>query len=255
MKKALVTAIAITMCTALCAGVWPQNGLSGKVPAEEQKADASAEYTKIQTAGNKSLAMPVPVGTATQTPEKGGAQEALKTPTVETALLIAESTLESITLALEPVSVPQATPATMADPYHTNVYPENVYSEKYLYDADGSLIGKAVTYPTEFGPDTVWIDGHAYYDVPGFGLVEWSGPNTRIEDYTMYESGVKVGIMGDEDKTPATTSKTTLAEEQPDPAGVVIDQTISTVPSRDSTPPDCNPDTTPPDDPNARNIG
>lgn len=71
----------------------------------------------------------------------------------------------------------------------------------------------------------------------------------------MYESGVKVGIMGDEDKTPATTSKTTLAEEQPDPAGVVIDQTVSTVPSRYSTPPDYNPDTTLPDDPNARNIG
>lgn len=255
MKKALVTAIVITMCAALCVDVWPQNDLSEKVPAETQQTDTSTEYTKFQTAGNKSLAMPVAVGTATQTPEKGEAPEAHKMPTVETALLTAESTLESITPALEPVSVPQATPATMADPYHTDVYPENVYSEKYLYDADGSLIGKAVTYPTEFGPDTVWIKGHAYYDVPGFGLVEWSGPNTRIEDYTMYESGVKVGIMGDEDKTPATTSKTTLAEEQPDPASVVIDQTVSTVPSRDSTPPDCNPDTTLPDDPNARNIG
>lgn len=71
----------------------------------------------------------------------------------------------------------------------------------------------------------------------------------------MYESGVKVGILGNEDKTPAVTSTTTPAEEQPDPAGEDIDQTVSTVPNRDSTPPDYNPETTPPDDPNARNIG
>ncbi|MEG2013141.1 MAG: hypothetical protein RR063_08050 [Anaerovoracaceae bacterium] len=77
-----------------------------------------------------------------------------------------------------------------ADPYRTDVYPNKVYSEELLYDETGNLIGKTVTIPTAFGPDTVWIDGHAYYDVPGFGLVEWSGPGQQGEAYNMCESGI-----------------------------------------------------------------
>lgn len=230
MKKIIVAAVIVADCAGLCAGVWPLSSADEKVPTETAKIAVSAELPAISR---------VPKALAIEIMATVPAVSAEKEETKVTAASAGE----------------EATASAGSDPYHTDVYPENVYSEKYLYDADGSLIGKAITYPTEFGSDTVWIDGHAYYDVPGFGLVEWSGPNTRIEDYTMYESGVKVGIMGDEDKAPATTSKTTLVEEQPDPAGVVIDQTVSTVPSRDSTPPDCNPDTTPPDDPNARNIG
>lgn len=59
------------------------------------------------------------------------------------------------------------------DPYHTDVYPENVYSEELFYDADGNLIGKTITLSTESGANTIWIDGRAYYDILGFGLVEW----------------------------------------------------------------------------------
>ena len=137
-------------------------------------------------------------------------------------------------------------PSTAADPYHTDIYPNNVYSEELIYDADGNLIGKTTTYPTAFGPDTIWIDGHAYYDVPGFGLIEWGGPNQRTEDYTMYENGNKVGIMGGEDYAPAQP------EESSEPIGEVVDQTVNTAPECSNTPPDHKPDTKPPDDPNAR---
>ena len=50
-------------------------------------------------------------------------------------------------------------------------------------------------YRTDIYPDTVWVDGRAHYNVPGFGLIEWSGPSTVVVDYTMYASGNKVGIM------------------------------------------------------------
>ena len=76
------------------------------------------------------------------------------------------------TATKEPTSAPETSSTkssrSSADPYHTDVYPENVYSEEYLYDADGNLIGKNTTIPTAFGPDTVWIEGRVYYDVPGF---------------------------------------------------------------------------------------
>lgn len=129
-----------------------------------------------------------------------------------------------------------------ADPYRTDVYPENVYSEELIYDAHGNLIGRTTTIHTAFGPDTIWIDGHAYYDVTGFGLVEWSGPGQRTEDYTMYESGVKIGSMGGKDE-PSTPSPSPAL---PEPTGEVIDQTINARPEKNSTPPDYKPETAPP---------
>lgn len=140
------------------------------------------------------------------------------------------------------------------DPYRTNVYPENIYSEKLLYNADGELIGKTITYPTAFGPDAIWIDGCAYYDIPGFGLIEWSGPSSVTEDYTMYENGNKVGIMGGDAENAATAAPSKQLDEQQNPTGAVIDQTINAVPERSDTPPNYKPDTTPPDDPDARIV-
>lgn len=134
-----------------------------------------------------------------------------------------------------------------ADPYHTDVYPNNVYSEEFLYAGDGYLFGKTVTIPTEFGPDTIWIDGRAYYDVPDFGLVEWSGPGQRTEAYDMYENGNKVGIMGGDEDAKAKASPPSELDDWPEPTGEVIDQTINEIPEKNSTPPDYKPDTTPPE--------
>lgn len=58
----------------------------------------------------------------------------------------------------------------------------------------------------------------------------------------MYESGVKVGIMGNEDEAPARTAAAVQPETCPEPTGEVIDQTINEVPERNSTPPDDKPD-------------
>lgn len=151
---------------------------------------------------------------------------------------------------------PPAPPAsaTTADPYHTDVYPNNVYSEELIYNGDGEFIGKTITIPTDFGSDAIWIDDRAYYNVPGFGLIEWGGPSQRTEDYTMYESGVKAGIMGGEDEAPARTATHSQPQDWPEPVGEVIDQTLRDAPTRSSMPPDYKPDTTPLDNPNARTM-
>lgn len=252
MKKLIKTAVIITACVGLCVGVWPRNDASMEVPAEPAKSAMSA---KLPTVAAPACAMPVEGASLQATISTEEESRVTTTTTVSNtaeASPAAEETLQS-------AATPKSTPATAAttssdDPYHTDVYPENVYSEKLLYNADGELIGKTITYPTAFGSDAIWIDGRAYYDIPGFGLIEWSGPSSVTEDYTMYENGNKVGIMGGEAENAATAAPKKQPDEQPKPTGEVIDQTINAVPEKNSAPPSCKPSATPPDDPDARTV-
>ena len=177
------------------------------------------------------------------------------TTTVSNTAEASPAAEETIQSAARPKATPATAATTSSDaPYRTDVYPENVYSEKLLYNADGELIGKTITYPTAFGPDTIWIDGRAYYDIPGFGLIEWSGPSSVTEDYTMYENGNKVGIMGGEAENVATAAPKKQPDEQPEPTRAAINQTVNVVPERNDTPPNYKPSATPPDDPDARTV-
>ena len=243
MKKILTTAIMITACAALCAAVWPRNDAGGKVPADAESADVGTYAKKLPQSMQREI-----YASSDDTPVMQAAE--LRAP--ETVEKTAEKE-EAMAAPLAVIPAPQNSAPAYAAPYHTDVYPNNVYSEDLIYDTDGNLIGKTYTIPTEFGPDAIWIDGHAFYDVPGFGLIEWSGPGQRTEDYTMYESGVKVGIMGGEDEAPLHSAPAAQTEP-PEPAGEVIEQTVNVRPERNSTPPDYKPDTTPPNDPNARSA-
>jgi len=248
MKRIVAVVVMIAACGALCALVWPQSSTGEKVSAEVVSSAISAEEVGAK-ASSEPTADTLELPTE-PTAEKGKQFDGDSPAATSDAMSVpkpAPKLTESPTLA-----IPATTTAYGADQYHTDVYPENVYSEEYLYDSEGNLTGKKTTYPTTFGPDTIWIDGHAYYDVPGFGLIEWSGPNQRTEDYTMYENGNKVGIMGGEDEAPARTSTQPKLEDRQEPTGEVIDQSINGVPEKSGTPPDYKPDTTPPDDPNAR---
>ena len=238
MKRIVAVVVILAACGALYALVWPQRSAGEKVSAEVVSSAISAEEV-----GTKAPSEPT--------------ADMLELPTEPTAEKEKQLDGDAPTPAPKSRQAPTlatsiTTVADNGDPYHTDVYPENVYSEEYLYDSEGNLIGKKTTYPTTFGPDTIWIDGHAYYDVPGFGLIEWSGPNQRTEDYTMYENGNKVGIMGGEDETPTHISTPAQPDDCQEPTGEVIDQSINGVPEKSGTPPDYKPDTTPPDDPNAR---
>ena len=222
----------IAACTALCALVWPQTDAGKEVPAEV--AVSAMPVVGAESTPPSETAYAVPEAEPVILTEKETQFEA------DTSA-ITQDAAPAPDLAPKP-AIPATTAADNSDPYHTNIYPNNVYSEEYLYDAEGNLIGKTTTIPTAFGPDAIGINGRANYDVPGFGLVEWSGPGQCTEAYNMYESGVKVGIMGDEDEVSARSAAAFQPETCPEPTGEVIDQTINEVPERNSTPPDDKPD-------------
>lgn len=260
MKMKTRSVLAITACTVLCALVWAWVPTGGEVTEQMPNAAVSAETAAAESVPEITLSSDdEPVRIAIQSepnegPENLTAEEEVAAMTItETEPFPAAAVEPSVIVSSqELIPAPEPQTATVSsDPYHTDVYPDNVCSEKLLYDADGNLIGKTITYPCAFGADTIWIDGHAYYDLPGFGLIEWSGPSQRTEDYTMYESGVKVGIMGGGSEA---LPRSTPSQELPELTGEVIDQTISTRPEKNSTPPDCKPDSTPPDDLNARIV-
>jgi hypothetical protein len=252
MKMKTRSVLAIEACVALCALVWAWVPTGGEVTEQMPNAAVSAETAIAESAPETTLSSDDEPVRITMQSEPNKDPEDLAAAEEATAMTITET--EPIPAAaveppgivssqeLVPAPEPQTTTVS-SDPYHTDIYPNNVYSEKLLYDADGNLIGKTITYPCAFGSDTIWIDGHAYYDMPGFGLIEWSGPSQVTENYTMFESGVKVGSMGEEDAS--SYSAAAPASELPEPIGEVIDQTISARPERNSIPPDYKPDTMP----------
>lgn len=252
MEKLIKIAVIITACVGLCGGVWPRNGTGKEVPAVPVKSAASAEFSVVSAPRNALPIEDAPLEAAVSTEKEK--MEVTTTPTVSDTADASPAEKGTSKSSAAQEAMPAAVATSSDDPYHTDIYPENVYSEKLLYNADGELIGKTYTIPTVFGPDTIWIDGRAYYDIPGFGLVEWSGPGERTEDYTMYENGNKVGIMGGEAEAAAAKSPSGQPEKQPEPTGKVIDQTINAVPDKNSTPPNYKPDITPPDGPDARII-
>lgn len=237
MEKMLIGAVTIAACVALCAAVWPQTGAVEEVRHEANVSVTAATVTELVEPHEE----PAVITSVESMEPSAGKEDTVAAP----------ENVDAPAAEL-PTAPAQTAPSTAVDPYHTDIYPNNVYSEELIYDVDGNLIGKTTTIPTEFGLDTIWIDGRAYYDVPGFGLIEWSGPGSVTEDYTMYENGNKVGIMGGEDETPAHISTPVQPDDQQEPTSEAIDQSINGVPEKSGTPPDYKPDTTPPDDPNAR---
>ena len=173
MKKLLTAAILLATCASLCAAVWSRNGEAETISSDTvMSTTAPTETPEPQTvclAQNSEL-------TETAEEEKAPAILASATPVYipeETPMPEAEPVVSAAELpATTQTSASQTPPSNSTDPYHTDIYPENIYSEELIYDTEGNLIGKTTTYPTAFGPDTVWIDGKAYGNVPDFGLVE-----------------------------------------------------------------------------------
>ncbi len=80
-----------------------------------------------------------------------------------------------------------------------------------------------------------YIDGVLHLWVPGFGYVPHSGDNIVTYADDMYESGVKIGIMGG-DECPSGAPSTPSAE-QPEPTGDVIYAPLQPPVTKGSTPP------------------
>lgn len=84
-----------------------------------------------------------------------------------------------------------------------------------------------------------YIDGVLHVWVPGFGYVPHSGDNVVTYAVDMYESGVKIGIMGGDDSAPRET--TAPPAEQPEATGDVIYIELQPPVAKDSTPPPYKP--------------
>lgn len=80
-----------------------------------------------------------------------------------------------------------------------------------------------------------YIDGVLHIWVPGFGYVPHSGDNIVTYAEDMYESGIKIGIMGDD--APPSRAATTPPAEQPEITGDVIYTPLQPPVTKDSTPP------------------
>ena len=155
MKKMLIGAVTIATCVALCATVWPQTGAGEEARQEAHVSATAAAVAELVEPPEEPVVttMVESIEPSAEKEDAAAAAENTDTPAVE--------------LAAAPA---QSAPSTAADPYHTQIYPNNVYSEEYLYDSEGKLIGKKITYPTAFGSDTIWIDVHAYYAASSRGV-------------------------------------------------------------------------------------
>lgn len=192
MKKLIITLAIIALVTAAGAAMLNPKPGTEKLPTETRTPTVEATARKEIEIAAKNAEAPTQVQPASAynvSPIK--AEEKTESP---------ECTAPTSQPTTTPAPTSTGTTTAGYDPYHTDVYPNNVYSEKCTYDENGKLISKSVTMPATFGPETIWIDGHAYADVPDFGLVEWSGPSTITHVYDMYENGNKIGIMGGDDE-------------------------------------------------------
>ncbi|MEG0598076.1 MAG: hypothetical protein RR502_08530, partial [Oscillospiraceae bacterium] len=148
--------VTILLCALLLVGV----GIAGT----RQEAGQEVENTPLVIAHDPlcvAAEMPTAMPQSTTVPitdsspvDESAVQTSDSLPKIEAAIPAAPE-------AKTPLQPAQSASGASADPYHTDVYPNNVYSEELLYDETGNLIGKTVTIPTAFGPDTVWIDGRA----------------------------------------------------------------------------------------------
>ena len=242
MKKLLVASIAVTAYVALCAAVWPRSIVVVDLPAEPIKTAVTAEIEALSEEKPQIL-----LSADIPAPELE--------PVAVNELKMIEITAEEKTDPPPPVE-----PIPRAESKSAPVSSEPKAGDKAIID----------------GKPHIWI--------PGFGWIEdHSGESVRTFDANMYENGNKigvidggttvgnfgdeltgnkvgimgggtvvdgkgdinkqVGIMGCEEPPRESTSP---SAEQPEPTDGVIYIELQPTPTKDSTPPSYNPDTTNP---------
>ena len=162
MKRPLAAGIIIiAACAALCAPVWPPSGAEGKVPAETQIPDVTAQFAEVE---QPPLAVPIevlePVAAQSTEPEEA--------PPCDDTTEIPEEETPAQKLEDESTEQPrQPAPTTES---------------------------RAVS--PQMG-DTRIVDGQKQVYFLGFGWIESSDePNEAIYAGDMYENGNKIGSMG-----------------------------------------------------------
>ena len=155
MKKFII-AVVIAACLALCAAMWPRNGVVEKAPEQMQESVVSAPEAPAATPKEEAKVLP---------------------PSEE------ENTeLQQLELLPETVSEPEHVPVEIPIVSKAQSTPEPI------------LASESVPEPAPPQTATNSQPGDMVY-VPGFGWLESQGEGTVIYDDMMYENGNKVGSM------------------------------------------------------------
>ena len=130
MKRTILILCLIAACAALCAAVLPRSTVPEETPAAVVERKAAAEVTALPVQTE-----PLEIEELPQAP--GGDLKAEKENAPEVSP-------QSTTITQTPTPLLQGTKSAQPagyDPYHTDVYPNNVYSEEYEYDENGNKVG------------------------------------------------------------------------------------------------------------------
>ncbi|MGI5935331.1 MAG: hypothetical protein ACOX7I_00770 [Oscillospiraceae bacterium] len=221
MTKPLATILAIiAACTALCAPVWLRSGADEKVPAWIEPPGVRQESDSVSECR-------------------------ITAQRYDHELLLTPMRLEDFesTASDEVSPKEESSPVVEAPPGSDKIETVNALTGPPL-EPEKPLNEMPASVPDSTPARETTIDGKPFVWVQGFGYIEsgGSGEITYAED--MYESGVKIGIMGSEGVSPPRANATPSAE-LPEQIGEVIDQTINETPQKNSMPPDYRPETIP----------
>lgn len=126
MKKLIAATLTIAACAVLCVGLWPRNPESAELVARPPQTELYVELVLITA--------PAPITTAAVTTEKEETPARNVTPPPEPICTPEEkikvTAAEPVTPS--PTAQVQTPPPTSADPYYTDIYPNNVYSEELI---------------------------------------------------------------------------------------------------------------------------
>jgi hypothetical protein len=267
MKKT-IAGIGIIACVALCAAVWPRSAEVGDLPAEPINAAVPAEIeARPEETPHIYFSADMPTLVAEVIAESEP-QKAEITTEKETEKPAPTQTAQSAKPNTSPTE-PHNGDVRVVDG-EKQVY---LLGFGWIKDEGGGSVGTTVGNPGDeltcnkvgimggtvgskgdinkqvgimgdgnapanstLAPGTKkYIDGVLHVWVPGFGYVPHSGDNVVTYAEDMYESGVKIGIMGDDE--PPSRAATTLTTEQPEPTGDVIYTELQPPVTKDSTPP------------------
>jgi len=236
MKKLFLTSIIITVCVALYAAVWPQSAGDGKVPVGLAKPAVSAE---IETKPEETPSIIFFADNYTSKPEVIAENELPKTDITS----IEEKTEPTPPpkLALKQSAVPSSEPKPGTIAIVDGERCMWILGFGWVKDEGGGSIGIPVDGEGDINKQIGVMGGGSTVGNPCDELtghkVGIMGGGAVAED--MYESGVKIGIMGGEE-TPTEKIAPPHAE-LPEPTGDVIYIELQPTPTKDSTQPDYKP--------------
>jgi hypothetical protein len=236
MKKLFLTSIIITVCVALYAAVWPQSAGDGKVPGGPAKSSVSAE---IETKPEETPS--IIFSTDNHASESEIVAESALPKIDITSIEEKTEPTPPPKLALMQTAVPSSDPKPSMIAIVDGEQCMWIPGFGWVKDEGGGSIGIPVDGEGDINKQIGVMGGGATVGNPGDELtghkVGIMGGGTVTKD--MYESGVKIGIMGGEE-TPTEKIAPPQAE-LPEPTGEVIYIELQPTPTKNSTPPDYRP--------------